>query len=206
MGKGTIGVYMQVAQEAARIVCEEQLADYRLARQKAAERLGVRLKPGVPDNAAIQDAVIEYQRLFGGHAYAEHLTALRRTAVQALRLLAQFQPRLVGAVATGATTDAHLVRLHGFADKPEMIDLFLENHGIPYESSERRYRYSGGRQADIPTCRFFAGDIGIEVAAFPVEELRRPPLSPIDNQPMKRLTLKDVEQLLETPIDLAGGE
>lgn len=131
MGKRAIGFQRRITQEAARIICEERITDYRQAKAKAAERLGFSAKSAMPDNAQVHEAVIEYQRLFGGREYSEHLQHLRRTALSAMRLLAEFQPRLVGAVATGATTDAHLVRLHGFADKPELLDVFLDSRRIP---------------------------------------------------------------------------
>ena len=96
MAKRALGVQRsRVVQEAARIICEDGLADYRLAKQKAVERLGLGFGTPLPSNADIQDAVIQYQRLFGGRAYAARLTHLRRTAVQAMRLLAEYQPRLV---------------------------------------------------------------------------------------------------------------
>lgn len=204
MGKRAFGLQRQVVLEAARIICEEQLTDYRLAKLKAAERLGLSPRGGLlPDNASVQEAVIEYQRLFGGRDYAERLRLLRRTAVRAMELLVDFDPRLVGAVATGATTDAHLVRLHGFADKPEMLDLFLQNTGIPYQTGERRYRYSDGRVEDVPTCRFEAGEVGVEIAMFAPDDIRRAPLSPQDGQPTKRYTLAQVRVLADAPVDIA---
>jgi hypothetical protein len=204
MGKRAIGFQRRITQEAARIICEERITDYRQAKAKAAERLGFSAKSAMPDNAQVHEAVIEYQRLFGGREYSEHLQHLRRTALSAMRLLAEFQPRLVGAVATGATTDAHLVRLHGFADKPELLDVFLDSRRIPYETSERRYRYPDGRTAMIATCEFDAGGTGVEMAVFPSEDLQRaPPLSPLDNLPVKRLDLQRVERLAEQPVDVA---
>lgn len=203
MGKRAIGFQRQIVAEAARIICEERLTDYRLAKQKAAERLGLGAKSQMPENALIQEAVIQYQRLFGGAEYAERLRLLRRTAVRAMKLLDDFEPRLVGAVATGATTDAHLVRLHGFADKPEMLDIFLQGRGIPFQTGERRYRYPDGRSQSVPTCEFMAGDVGVEVAIFPPGELRRAPLSPHDGLPMKRLDLQHAERLADQPIDIA---
>lgn len=201
MAKRATGLQLEIVQEAARIICEEQLTDYRLAKQKAVERLGLGPKSQMPDNALIQDAVIEYQRLFGGREYAERLQALRRTAVQAMRLLVDFHPRLVGAVVSGAITDAHLVRLHGFADQPEQLDVFLQSRGIPFETGDRRYRYPDGRSEDIPSCEFRAGEIGIEMAVFALDDLRRAPLSPHDNLPVKRLDLAQAEALAELPID-----
>ena len=203
MGKRAIGFQREIVAEAARLICEERLTDYRLAKHKAAERLGLPARSQMPDNALIHEAVIEYQRIFGGQEYAEHLQALRRTAVRAMKLLAEFSPRLVGATVSGATTDAHLVRLHGFADKPEMLDMFLQNRQIPYETGERRYRYPDGRIDEVPTCQFEAGEIGIEMAVFAPDDRRRAPLSPHDGLPMKRLDLAQAERLAQEPVDLA---
>lgn len=195
----------RIAEEAARIVVEEALTDYRLAKQKAAERLGFGGQAPLPSNADLQEAVIRYQRLFGGRDYAQRLQQMRRTALQAMRLFADFQPRLVGAVASGATTDAHEVQLHCFADKPELIDVQLESRGLRFEVDQRRYRYGDGSNADIPVLHFDAGGIGVAIAVFPASELRRPPLSPVDGQPTQRLTIPEVEALARQTPDVIAG-
>ena len=205
MGKHALGGQRsRVVQEAARIICEDGLSDYRLAKQKAVERLGLGFGTPLPSNADIQTAVIQYQRLFGGRAYAARLNHLRRTAVQAMRLLAEFQPRLVGAVASGATTDAHHVQLHCFADKPEQIDVLLEQKGLKYEVSERRYRYASGDTADIPVLSFMAADVGVDVAVFPERGLRDAPLSPTDGQAFRRLDVAAAEALVNESPELVA--
>lgn len=206
MAKHALGAQRsRVVQEAARIICEDGLSDYRLAKQKAVERLGLGFGTPLPSNADIQAAVIQYQRLFGGRAYASRLTHLRRTAVQAMRMLAEFQPRLVGAVASGATTDNHHVQLHCFADKPEQIDVLLESKGLRHEVSERRYRYPDGQTGDVPVLTFMAADVGVDVAVFPERGMRDTPLSPTDGQAFRRLDLAAAEALAaEAPEVVAG--
>jgi len=184
-----------LVQEAARILCEEAQSDYRTAKLKARERLGLSPRAPLPDNARIQAAVIEYQRLFGGQAYAERLRALRQVAVQAMRLLAPFEPRLVGAVASGAITQAHRVQLHVFADAPETLDRFFQDRGIDFQADDRSYRYPDGREESVPLVRFEAGAVGVDVAIFERGALRRAPLSPTDGAPMKRLDLAQAEAL-----------
>lgn len=181
--------------ECARIVCEEDVLDYRAAKHKAMQRLGLSPRSAMPDNASIQAAVIEYQRIFGGSDYAERLIALRRTAVQAMKLLQAFAPRMVGAAVSGAITAAHRVQIHGFADRPEALDLFLSERNIPFEQDERDYRYPDGREEAVPLARFEAGGIGVDVAMFGLDDLRRTPLSPSDGLPMKRLKLAEAEAL-----------
>ena len=196
-----------LVQEAARILCEEAVLDYRAAKLKAAQRLGLGSRAALPDNASVQAAVIEYQRLFGGRDYAERLRALRATAVQAMRLLAEFQPRLTGAAVSGAITEAHRLQLHVFADKAESLDLYFEDRGIPYRQDDRLYRYPSGDEEQVPLLRFEAGEIGVDVAMFGAEDLRRTPLSPSDGLPMKRLDLGQAEALARVGVEeiLAGG-
>ena len=49
-----------VAQEAARIIVNQGVRDYRLAKQKAAERLGLNSRGALPSNAEIEKAVADY--------------------------------------------------------------------------------------------------------------------------------------------------
>lgn len=186
-----------LVQEAARLICDEQVVDYRSAKHKALQRLGLPPRTPLPDNARIQAAVVAYQRIFGGAAYAERLIALRRAAVQALRLLQPFSPRLVGGVVTGAINGAHRVQIHAFADRAEALDLFLADRAIPFEQDERDYRYPDGREQAVPLARFEAGDIGIDVAMFALDDQRRTPLSPADGLPVKRLGLAEAEALAQ---------
>ncbi len=184
-----------VVQEAARIICEESLTDYRLAKQKAVQRLGLGFNTPLPKNVDIEAAVLDYQRLFGGRDYAERLRKLRQTALQAMKLLASFDPRLVGAAVSGAVNDAHRVQLHAFTDKPETLDAFFHDRGIVYRQDEREYRYPDGTAESVPLLRFEAGDVGVDVAAFRQGEERRLPLSPVDGASMSRLTASEVEAL-----------
>jgi len=190
----------EILHETARIICEESLLDYKMAKQKAAQRLGFGSHASLPDNASVQAAVIAYQKLYGGDEYRQYLQALRQVAVQAMRLMAEFSPRLVGGAVSGAITAAHRVQLHAFPEQPEALDIFLQDRNIPYEQDERRYRYADGSEREIPLVRFEAGDIGVDVAAFAPGDERRAPLSPTDGLVMKRLTLAEAEALARQSI------
>lgn len=206
MGKRALGAQRsRVVHEAARIICEDGLTDYRLAKQKAIDRLGLGFGTPLPSNADVHDAVLQHQRLFGGRAYSERLRHMRKTAVHAMRLLEQFQPRLVGAVATGATTDEHRVQLHCFSDQPEQIDWLLHSRGIPFEVSARRPRFPDGDGAEVPVLSFMADDVGVSVAVFAERDQRRAPLSPVDGQPQKRLELSAVEALAGEAPEVLGA-
>lgn len=183
--------------ETARIACEQALVDYRAAKLKAVERLGLSLRrTTLPDNARVCSAVVEYQRLYGGAAYHQRLERMRKVAVRAMRLLEDFDPRLVGPVVSGAVTRSHRVQLHAFAEAAERVDVFLHDRGIASQPADRDYRYANGSVGSVPITRFDAGDIGIDVAVFDPGQRSRPPLSPTDGRPQRGLAVAGVEALL----------
>src|SRR4051812_20505229 len=83
-----------VAQEAARLMAEHGIQDYLVAKRKAAERYGVVDVAVLPKNTEIEAALLTYQRLFGGVQHERSLKEQRRAALQAMRLLEKFEPRL----------------------------------------------------------------------------------------------------------------
>src|SRR5687767_10281158 len=90
-----------IAQEAARIMSEQGIEDFLLAKRKAADRFGVSDASVLPKNTEIEAALEEHHRLFDGDKHHGTLRELRRVALRAMKLLAEFQPRLVGPVLTG---------------------------------------------------------------------------------------------------------
>src|SRR5688500_12314787 len=114
-----------LAQEAARIMSEQGIDDYRLAKRKAAERLGATDISVLPKNTEIEAALAEHQRLFEADTHSSTLADLRRTALHAMRVLRKFEPRLVGPVLSGTASAHSEVNLHLFADGAEQVVLHL---------------------------------------------------------------------------------
>jgi hypothetical protein len=92
----TTHLRLEVAHEAARIMREQGIKDYMLAKRKAAERVGVSNRSGLPGNEEVEAALKEQQRIFGGPEYENRLAMLRSTAGRAMRIFEDFEPRLVG--------------------------------------------------------------------------------------------------------------
>lgn len=186
-----------IAQECARIMADEGVKDFRLAKRKAAARLGVANRGLLPTNAEIEQALLEYQRLFRSAEQPLQLRRRRQAAVEAMQFLARFRPRLVGAVLDG-TAGAHSeVSLHVFADTPEEVVLFLLEHNIPFETTERRLRLSSGEYAWFPTLGFAAGDVNVELTVLPQQAEHHAPRSPVNGRPMRRAGLAAVQGLLD---------
>lgn len=187
----------RIAQEAARIMTQEGLRDFALAKRKAALHLDAVDTRHMPSNVEIEQALVEYQRLFHADEQRAALRKRREVAVQAMELFAAFQPRLVGGVLSG-TADRHSdVGLHLFSDPPEALALFLMERHIPYEQVEKRLRVGRDQWQNVSAYRFVADDIGVELTVFPLDGMRQAPLSPVDGKPMRRASLEAVRRLLD---------
>lgn len=186
----------RLALEAARIMAEEGVADYSAAKRKAAARLGAADTRNLPGNDEIEQALAEYLRLFKADSQPAQLKELRQTAVEAMRFLEQFSPRLVGPVLNGTAAGHSAVTLHVFAGNADEVGLFLMHQRIPYELSERRLTLADGGQESYPLYGFLAADTPIEVIVFPLGGIRQAPRSPVDGRPMRRASIGTVEELI----------
>jgi hypothetical protein len=186
-----------IAQEAARIMAEHGIEDYLLAKRKAAERIGVTDTAALPRNTEIEAALVEYQRLFAADTHSRTLAEQRRAALEAMRLLQDFEPRLVGPVLAGTATQHADVDLHVFADHAEAVAFKLMDRGIPHEMLERRVKMYVDRSVNFPAVRFTAGDQVIDATVFPVDGIRQAPFSPVDGRPMRRAAMAELEALLD---------
>ncbi len=133
-------VRQHIAREAARILAESGSRNFLQAKRKAAQQLGVSDARNLPGNEEVEQALVDYQRLFRAHVQPKHLRRLRETAVQGMRFLEHFGPRLVGPVLEGTADEHSEVTLHLFADQVEQVGAFLLEQGIPSELGDRRLR------------------------------------------------------------------
>jgi len=189
-----------IAQECARLIAEEGVQDFGAARRKAALRLAVGNRAVLPDNVEIEQALLDRQRLFDADRQAIRLRGLRETALNAMRFLARFRPRLVGPVLSGAVGPHAGVHLHLFADSPEEITLFLMEHHIPFETGEHRLKMASGVQVWLPVLRFTAGETRVDLTVFGPLAEREAPLGPINGRLMRRASLAEVQALLIEPL------
>lgn len=187
-----------LAMEAARVIVESGQDDFQQAKRKAALRLGVPETRNLPSNLEIHTALEEYHRLFRVDKQPAHLKRLRDAALKAMQLFAVFQPRLTGSVLSGTATDHAMVELHLFADPAEAVVIFLLDHLIPYQEGQRKIRFSAELVQQLPTYRFVADDITVELVVFPSTGIRQAPRSPVDGKPMRRATATEVRALTET--------
>ncbi len=194
-GRACAAARQKIVLEAARIMAEEGVRDFQSAKRKAAHRLSLPEEQNWPGNDEIEAALRQHLALFQKDSQAV-LHALRASALEAMTLLREFSPKLVGEVLSGAVPRFPEVQLHLAAPAPEDLSLFLDNHGIPYAMEERRLRYNDDRAVAVPVFRFVAGETSFALYVLSPEAIRELPVSPVDGRPMHRAGIREVEGLL----------
>ncbi|MFQ5635035.1 MAG: hypothetical protein ACE5G3_06860 [Gammaproteobacteria bacterium] len=187
---------ISVANEAARLIQEQGLTDYRAAKAKAIERLGLRSAGTLPSNGEVELALAERQRIFSGDEHADHIRDLREAALSVMRVLEAFRPRLVGAVLSGNATPHGTIELHVFSDSPEVVGTNLDALGIRHRASQFRHQFRRRQPEQYPGFRFVAEEYEFTVTVFTERQRRARPLSRIDGRPMQRGSIRDVEALI----------
>ena len=186
-----------VLAQAARIIVDHGVRDYRVAKQKAAERLGVSARGTLPGNSEIEAAVAEHLELFGGEDHFDRLRLMRVAALSAMEMLAEFTPRLVGPVLAGTADENSVVNLHVFADSPEVVAFQLERIGVRYRAFERRLKTRRDQITAYAGFEFHHNHSPIQATVFPVDGIRQAPMSPVTGKPMKRVDANAVQEMLE---------
>jgi len=186
-----------VANEAARIIQEEGLADFRSAKEKAIERLGASAGgTRLPSNAEVEQALAERQRIFRSNDHPALLYELRRAALSILHSLEIYHARLVGPVLSGTATDFSAIDLHLFSDSPEAVGASLDVLDLSNRITQIRHQFRRGEGQRFPGYRFRTQGFEYVATVFSINHRRRSPLSPIDGKPMFRAGIQAVETLL----------
>jgi hypothetical protein len=185
----------RLAQESARLMIEHGIADFRLAKRKAAERLAVTAAGVLPSNAQIESCLAERQRIFEPGEHEMRVESLRRIALDVMGWFSTCEPRLVGAVLSGTATANSAIELHLFASGPEFVASLLEARGVVSSECGRRYRFGGGRGLLVPGFRFSSQGARVEAMVFAENGLREAPLSQVDRRPMARATRAKLAEL-----------
>ena len=102
-GKSTrqTGMRARIAAAAARIMAEDGIDDFALAKRKAARRLGANDAQALPANDEIEAELRAYRSLYQAEEHTLRVAELRSIALDAMRALERFNPYLTGPVLTG---------------------------------------------------------------------------------------------------------
>ena len=188
---------LQLAQEAARLMVEEGVQDFSVAKQKVAARLHLPRGQSLPRNEEIQQAIMEYQRLFKQDSHPQTVARLRQIALKTMSFFKDFEPRLVGAVADGSAGEFSPITLHLFTESSETLHLFMINQRLPYDLGNQRISQNNKPAVDLPVYHMAMEGGDIELIVFDKMAIRQPPRDPVTRKTMQRLDIKQLEALIQ---------
>jgi hypothetical protein len=134
----------RIAAAAARLMAEDGIDSFALAKRKAARQLGAADTESLPTNDEIEAELRDYLALYQAEEHPERIAELRRVALDAMRALERFSPYLTGPVLTGIAGPYAEIELQLYPDSAKDVELFLLERNIAFETSEGR-RFAGDR-------------------------------------------------------------
>ena len=134
----------RIAAEAARIMAEDGVDNFALAKRKAARRLGASDTESLPRNDEIEAELHAYRALYQAQEHSERIAALRRAALDAMRAFKRFHPYLTGPVLKGTAGPYAEIELQLFPQTPKDVEIDLLERGVSFSTQEAR-RFSGER-------------------------------------------------------------
>src|SRR5678815_3877515 len=95
------GMRERIAAAAARIMAEDGIDNFALAKRKAARSLGAPASEALPANDEIEAELHAYLALYQAEEHPQRIAELRAAALEAMRALKIFHPYLTGPVLKG---------------------------------------------------------------------------------------------------------
>lgn len=188
-------VRSQIAYLAARLMAEDGVTDFSLAKRKAARQAGFADVASLPDNQEVEAALRSYQALYQSAEQPAVLRRLREVAVQAMESLVDFRPYLTGSVLTGTASSHSDVNLQLFADSAKEFEIFLLNRNIRFDMAVRNFRM-GEREAEIPIYRFEIENTTVAAALFEPADERIALKYRSDGRRVERARIDEVRAML----------
>lgn len=157
----------QIAHNAARLMAEDGITDYAMAKRKAARQMGAEDTQHLPSNQQIDEALRSFRALYQQESHPSVLRQLREQALETMRRLAPFSPYLTGSVLNGSAGEQSDINLIVYDDDEKRLLIFLLNSSLPFESGEWRTTIAG-RQQMVPSFTLETADgVPVHIAVLP---------------------------------------
>ncbi len=171
--------------------------EYFTAKRKAAARLGVnfRFNPqDLPSNREIRDQVQILARMYEGEKRLEKLKDMRVAALRLMRMLAAFNPRLIGSAMTGHIRKGSDIDIHVFSNETGAITDLLDVHGYEYDVERKRViKHNVERRF---THIHVAGAYTCELTVYTRDLLNYTFKSSITGKAIEKASIPELEQLI----------
>jgi hypothetical protein len=188
----------RIAAAAARLMAEDGVEDFALAKRKAARQLGAEDTQSLPKNEEIEAELRAYQSLYQGEEQRERIHYLRRCALEAMQLLERFRPYLAGPVLSGTAGRYSDIDLQLFTDDGKAVEHFLLGRDIEYDISDER-RFAGDQARAVSVLKVDWRGVPINLAIYTLKEERGTLRATFAGRPIERAGIQAVAQLLSSP-------
>ena len=155
----------RIAAAAARIMAEDGVDDFALAKRKAARQLGAPETEALPTNDEVEAELQAYRALYQADEHPELLAELRRIALDAMQAFERFSPYLTGAVLKGTAGPYAEIELQLFPESVKEVEIFLLEQGIAFSTHEGR-RFSGDRTHAMSVISLSWQDAPLKLSVF----------------------------------------
>jgi predicted nucleotidyltransferase len=185
----------RVAREAALLLYTSQEKEYKQAKKRATETLGVRVLPSNLEVAEELDRIAEERE---GASRKKLLLRMRREAREIMEILEGFNPRLVGSVWRGTARRNSDIDILTFSQDPVQVLKQLQEHNFVAESSEwRSVTKEGKKEASFHIHLLLSSGDGVEVVVRSPDCLGQPERCETYGDVKTGLNLKQLTKILE---------
>lgn len=187
----------RIAAAAARIMAEDGVDDFALAKRKAARQLGASDTEALPRNDEIEAELRAYRALYQPEEHASRIDELRSIALDAMRALERFNPYLTGPVLKGTAGPYADIELQLFPESAKEVEIFLLERRLAYSTHEGR-RFSGDRTHAMSVFSLEWRDTPLKLSVFDPRDERVALKTSQAGRVMERAGIAEVEALLRS--------
>ncbi len=192
------GTRERIAAAAARIMAEDGIDDFALAKRKAVRQLGLQgSRLALPGNDEIEAELRAYRSLYQAEEHPVRIETLRRMALDAMRALEQFRPYLTGPVLKGIAGPYAEIELQLFPESPKNVEIYLLDQRIAYETHEVT-RYSGDRARAVAVLVLDWQGVPLKLSVFDPRDERLALKTSAAGRVAERAGLAEVASLVST--------
>jgi hypothetical protein len=160
----------RIAHLAARLMAEDGIEDFGMAKRKAARQAGAADTHQLPDNEEIEAALRSYRALYQ-QEHPAALRNLRKLALDVMTELSQFNPHLTGSVLNGTAGQFADIHLQLFVESDKTVEFELLNRGIRFRTGATRL-HAGEMPVDASVLSFERDDVTLHLTLLSPRELR----------------------------------
>ena len=180
---------------AARIMAEDGVDSFALAKRKAARQLGAPDTEVLPGNDEVEEALHAYRALYQPDEHPQRVSELRRIALDAMQALEQFSPYLTGPVYKGTAGPYAEIELQLFPESVKEVEIFLLDRRVAYTTAETR-RFSGDRVHAVSVLALLWQEVPLKLSVFDPRDERVALKTTQAGRVLERAGIAEVEALL----------